>query len=57
MRILVLNYEYPPLGGGAAVATAALAHGLMERGVAVDVVTAGVGPDAERRTADRKSVV
>lgn len=24
MRILVLNYEYPPLGGGAAVATAAL---------------------------------
>lgn len=53
MRILVLNYEYPPLGGGAAVATAALAHGLMERGVVVDVVTAGVGPDAERRTADR----
>jgi glycosyltransferase involved in cell wall biosynthesis len=53
MRILVLNYEYPPLGGGAAVATAALAHGLMERGIAVDVVTAGVGPDAERRTADR----
>ena len=32
MRILVLNYEYPPLGGGAAVATAALAQGLMERG-------------------------
>lgn len=53
MRILVLNYEYPPLGGGAAVATAALAHGLVERGVAVDVVTAGAGPDAERRTADR----
>jgi glycosyltransferase involved in cell wall biosynthesis len=53
MRILVLNYEYPPLGGGAAVATAALAHGLMERGVAVDVVTAGAGPGAERRTADR----
>jgi glycogen synthase len=41
MRILVLNYEYPPLGGGAAVATAALAHGLAERGVVVDVVTAG----------------
>jgi glycosyltransferase involved in cell wall biosynthesis len=53
MRILVLNYEYPPLGGGAAVATAALAHELVERGVAVDVVTAGAGPDAERRTADR----
>jgi glycosyltransferase involved in cell wall biosynthesis len=53
MRILVLNYEYPPLGGGAAVATAALAHGLSERGVAVDVVTAGPGPDGERRSAER----
>jgi glycosyltransferase involved in cell wall biosynthesis len=52
MRILVLNYEYPPLGGGAAVATAALAQGLMERGVAVDVVTAGAEPGAERRTSD-----
>lgn len=49
MRILVLNYEYPPLGGGAAVATAALAQGLVERGVKVDVVTAGVGSSAERR--------
>jgi glycosyltransferase involved in cell wall biosynthesis len=47
MRILVLNYEYPPAGGGAAVATAALARGLVERGVRVDVVTAGV--NAERR--------
>ena len=47
MRILVLNYEYPPLGGGAAVATAALAHGLVERGILVDVVTGGAG--AERR--------
>jgi glycosyltransferase involved in cell wall biosynthesis len=51
MRILVLNYEYPPLGGGAAVATAALAHGLMARGIAVDVVTAGAEPGAERHTA------
>jgi glycosyltransferase involved in cell wall biosynthesis len=53
MRILVLNYEYPPLGGGAGVATAALAQGLAERGVAVDVVTAGVAQDAERRTSAR----
>jgi glycosyltransferase involved in cell wall biosynthesis len=53
MRILVLNYEYPPLGGGAAVATAALAHGLLERGVAVDVVTAGAGLPTERRAPDR----
>jgi glycogen synthase len=50
MRILVLNYEYPPLGGGAAVATAALAHGLAEHGVVVDVVTAGAesGTQTER---------
>lgn len=54
MRILVLNYEYPPLGGGAGVATAALAHGLVERGVAVDVVTASAGPDAERRGTARE---
>jgi glycosyltransferase involved in cell wall biosynthesis len=53
MRILVLNYEYPPLGGGAAVATAALAHGLAERGIAVDVVTAGLGAEGERRATDR----
>jgi glycosyltransferase involved in cell wall biosynthesis len=54
MRILVLNYEYPPLGGGAGVATAALAHGLVEQGAIVDVVTASAGRDAERRTAVRK---
>ena len=53
MRILVLNYEYPPLGGGAAVATAALAQGLLERGVAVDVVTAGAGTHMERRAPGR----
>jgi glycosyltransferase involved in cell wall biosynthesis len=54
MRILVLNYEYPPLGGGAGVATAALAQGLVEQGAIVDVVTASAGRDAERRSAVRK---
>jgi glycosyltransferase involved in cell wall biosynthesis len=53
MRILVLNYEYPPLGGGAGVATAALAHGLAERGIAVDVVTSSAGGAGERRTSRR----
>jgi glycosyltransferase involved in cell wall biosynthesis len=53
MRILVLNYEYPPLGGGAGVATAALAQGLVERGVAVDVVTSSAGCGSERRTSGR----
>ena len=41
MRVLILNYEYPPLGGGAGVATQALARGLAARGVSVDVITAG----------------
>ncbi|MDQ3224236.1 MAG: glycosyltransferase family 4 protein, partial [Gemmatimonadota bacterium] len=52
MRILILNYEYPPIGGGAAVATAALAHGMVERGVTVDVVTAGAGRRATRLPAE-----
>ncbi|HEX2249278.1 MAG TPA: hypothetical protein VHH32_02965 [Gemmatimonadales bacterium] len=42
MCILVLNYEYPPLGGGAGVATAALPQGSIEGGIAVDVVTSSV---------------
>jgi glycosyltransferase involved in cell wall biosynthesis len=54
MRILVLNYEYPPLGGGAGVATAALAQGLVERGVKVDVVTSSARGSRERRTTDRE---
>ena len=53
MRILILNYEYPPLGGGAGVATAALAHDLADRGVAVDVVTASANDRAERRSTSR----
>jgi glycosyltransferase involved in cell wall biosynthesis len=41
MRILLLNYEYPPHGGGAGLATAGLARELAQRGIQVDVVTAG----------------
>lgn len=39
VRLLLLNYEYPPLGGGAGVATAALAEHLARRGDEVDVLT------------------
>lgn len=38
-RLLLLNYEYPPLGGGAANATACTARELARRGVAVEVLT------------------
>ncbi len=49
MRLLLLNYEYPPYGGGAGVATEALARTLASRGVTVDVVTAG---DKESRESE-----
>ena len=52
LRILLLNYEYPPLGGGAGIASAALAQRLAERGIVVDVVTSRPGGvrDTERQT-------
>ena len=50
-QILLLNYEYPPLGGGAGVATAALARRLAGRGGAVDVVTSSPA-DSDRRSPD-----
>lgn len=43
MRILMLNYEYPPIGGGASPITRALAEQLAQAGHAVDVVTMGYG--------------
>lgn len=41
MRILVLNYEFPPLGGGAGNATACLAREWAARGHDVEVLTGG----------------
>ncbi|MDW8146135.1 MAG: glycosyltransferase [Roseiflexaceae bacterium] len=41
MRILMLNYEYPPLGGGASPVTRALCEHLAAAGHEVDVVTMG----------------
>jgi len=47
MRVLMLNYEYPPLGGGAGHAAACLLEQFRERtGVAVDLVTSS--PDRQR---------
>lgn len=39
MRILVVNYEYPPLGGGASPVTRGVCVELARRGHQVDVVT------------------
>lgn len=41
MRILMLNYEFPPLGGGASPVTYALSKELVLSGHEVDVVTMG----------------
>ncbi len=41
MRILMLNYEYPPLGGGASPVTKSLSEELVKLGHNVDVVTMG----------------
>ncbi len=44
MRILIANYEYPPLGGGGAWAAAQIAKTLVDLGHEVGVLTAGSGP-------------
>ena len=41
MRVLLLNSEYPPIGGGAANATRQLLHALSREDIDVDLVTAG----------------
>ena len=43
MRILVLNYEYPPVGGGGGKVSAQIARGLAARGHEVRVLTARQG--------------
>lgn len=39
MKLLILNYEYPPLGGGAGVITQKIAEGLAKKGHDICVVT------------------
>ncbi|NTV63542.1 MAG: glycosyltransferase [Oscillochloris sp.] len=59
MRILMLNYEYPPLGGGASPITGALAEQLALAGHTVDVVTMGYKglPAREEHVAGRLRVL
>jgi glycosyltransferase involved in cell wall biosynthesis len=47
MRLLLLNYEFPPLGGGAAKATYYTARELAARGHEVDVLTSASREDGD----------
>jgi glycosyltransferase involved in cell wall biosynthesis len=57
MRILMLNYEYPPLGGGASPVTRDLCLHLANAGHEVDVVTMGFGRLPPVETFDNVRVI
>jgi glycosyltransferase involved in cell wall biosynthesis len=46
MRLLLVNYEYPPIGAGAATATAEMARSAVRQGHEVTVLTAAFGGNA-----------
>ena len=52
LGILLLNYEFPPLGGGAANATQFMARSLAERGHRPVVVTSGLREEHSRTEED-----
>jgi len=54
VKILLVNYEFPPVGGGAANATAFLSRALVAQGHAVTVLTAAFG--AQRGTVTEAGV-
>jgi glycosyltransferase involved in cell wall biosynthesis len=51
MRLLCINYEYPPIGGGGAAVCQGLAESLVKKGYYIDVVTSGMNdlPNYEER--------
>ena len=57
MRILMLNYEYPPLGGGASPVTRDLCLHLANAGHEIDVVTMGFGRLPPVETFDKVRVI
>ncbi len=58
MKILFLNYEYPPLGGGAANATAYLLEEFSRMpGVSVDLVTSSVDDQYHRESLGESVVI
>jgi len=52
MKVLMLNYEYPPIGGGAANANRYVLRELSKKGVEVDLVTSSTACYSEERPFD-----
>lgn len=57
MRLLILNYEYPPLGGGAGVITQKIAEGLAKKGHQITVVTTWFEGHTEDYYADNLRII
>ncbi len=52
MKILLLNYEFPPLGGGSSAVTREIGKRYVQRGHSVDVVTMGFGDLPKKESVD-----
>jgi len=52
MKVLLLNYEYPPAGGGAGFATANIARELARKGVDVEVLTSRIENELDGEIVD-----
>jgi glycosyltransferase involved in cell wall biosynthesis len=52
MKVLLLNYEFPPVGGGAGHATANIASGLARMGIEAEVLTSRIEGEADGAIVD-----
>ena len=52
MRVLLLNYEYPPVGGGAGYATANIASSLANMGIKAEVLTSRINGEVDGEVVD-----
>ncbi|NLA24940.1 MAG: glycosyltransferase family 4 protein, partial [Bacteroidales bacterium] len=57
MKLLVLNYEYPPLGGGAGVITQHISEGLAKLGHEICVVTTGMSDLPEESSTENLQII
>lgn len=52
MRVLLLNYEYPPVGGGAGYATANIARELVAMGIDAEILTSRIDDEPDGQVVD-----